>query len=82
MPLTPDDRKAAAQKAMEMYQMQAYSDPIYGKKKAALATALNRNDPNSLVSQAITAAGGNPLDYTTGALVGKGVKAIANMIKK
>ena len=66
-----------------MYQLQSQmADPKYGKTKALLKTGLNRADPNSFISQAITAAGGNPLDYTTGALVGKGVKAIANAFKK
>lgn len=83
MPVKPEDRLNAAREAMDMYQLQGdMADPKYGKTKAVLRQGLNRSDPNSFVSQAITAAGGNPLDYTTGALVGKGVKAIANAFKK
>ena len=82
MPLTEEDRKTAAQKAMEQYQMQTYSNPMYGKQKAALTAALNRNNPNSLVSQAITAAGGKPEDYTAGALIGKGAKALVGALGK
>lgn len=86
MPVKPEDRMSAAREAMEMYQLQSQmADPIkrkYAKMTAPLKTGLNLADPSSFASQAITAVGGNPLDYTTGALVGKGVKAIANAVKK
>lgn len=83
MPLTPEDRRTAAQKAMEMYQQQGYGNDLkYGKTRAVLGAALNRSDPNSFASQAITAMGGNPEDYTTGALVGKGLKGIAKAFQK
>lgn len=82
MPVKFEDRMNAARAAMGTYQLQGNTIDPYAKTKATLRQGLNRSNPYSFVSQAITAAGGNPLEYTTGALVGKGVKAIANAFKK
>lgn len=84
MPIDPNDRMSAARDAWEQYQLANTmgGDLKYAKTRAGMKMALNRNDPNSLISQVITGAGGDPQDYTTGALIGKGIKSLSQLGKK